>query len=902
MAARHALLAMVLLAAVLLGLPLAGALLPVNGAPAASTAAALPVSAPAREVAPATPTLAASRGDLTSTSASATTFTPRAPSDLTNCDPLDYPLWICIGTSPKVGSITPTTEFTTSPVAGADRVYFQICDNGFDHQANVSIFDPNATRDGLTDPVKEFAVPLGAGTLCGGNSFDSTQGPTPTYFLVPSALALGGTWLLNVTASTKGAEMGQVAFHVDTYFVQLTPDQTYHLPGDHATVYYQVLSYASQGPVAGTLAFGLNGLYVNESHPALHFAPLPGLTPPSAGAQGAVTLTIPTNAQTNWWAGINLWANLTISGGTNTETARLLFTIAQVIAPALCAATTTDGGPNPCTPAPTAFPLGSQVVVREIADMGDLAGISVGQPIANAAFTLEVRSAGLPISPPSFPTSVTGDASGTAREVLDTTQLKVSTVTIYVNVSDPNDPSLTNDSSLTFNLTSSIQVAVQITLSSPQVFGGDSLYGNFSLVEAGGAAAPGGWLAYEYQVYFDAGSSTCPTAPVGQLELEANLTGATGAIPGYPVQNSMNGLLEVVVYAHNGTSVTAAGIFALACSLASPPQIAVNPSETSYLPGDTVGVSITPEGATLTQGSPTYYASVVGFATVTGRSPCSGTSPEDLYGQAVSGTSFSFTIPKQGASLCYEISVSAQTTGGFVTGQDVEIDELSGYTLGISIATPSQYADGSYQPGETLTLDYTVAPIGSSTTVPNEITLFVYVGNLPYQRIQQASTSGSLSVTIPSSQGAGIVLIEVTGSIPTPASGTYGVSAVTGVEVEPSPSFLGYDLGAGSQFTVGELLLVIALAVLVVLGVLWWRRQQWQSSSRHFHDEHGSTGEVRPGAPEEGTGIPSGNDLQAPAPGGESPAPPTLPPPFDPTSLEPPAAPPPQMPPPPPPL
>ncbi|MDE1881544.1 MAG: hypothetical protein KGI89_13475, partial [Euryarchaeota archaeon] len=799
---------------------------------------------------------------------------PAAPS----VSPCGFPQCVLLqlGTSASVGGFYPTTTFNTGTVGGADQVFFRICDFAGDHWANVTIEDLNSSSDGLPTRVFYHSVPLvfSLGSGCpGGTAFDSTIAPQ-LFYTLPRSLVQGGTWLFNVTASTSSWSMNELNFHVDTYFVQLTPDQLDHLPGDRATVFYQVLSYVTQGPESGSLAFRANGLYVNGSRPYAVTA-LPPLTPPVSAAQGEISFLIPQDAQRGQWAYVNLWANLTASGRTGMETGRLTFSIAQVIAPEVCASTTTDGGPIPC-PSPLSFPQGSELVVREDAVMGALSGTVLGA-IPGATFSLQLYASGVPVSaPPSFPTSVTADASGTAREVLDTTVLRVSSLTISVTVTDPQNPSLTNRSTLNITLLgNSSQVAVVISLNSTQYYGGDTLGGTFALVlPGGGGGTPPYWTAYAYQVYFFAGSTVCPMLPTGALEAQGNLSGGSGNVPPYTLALSMNGIVELIIFAHNGTSASSLGIFSMACALVSPPQILVNPSEVNYLPGDTITVGITGQGSVLVRGNPSYYANVVGFASVSGHTPCSGSTMQVLYGGAVSGTTFSFTVPKNGASICYEVSVSAETSSGLVSGEDVELDEVNGFSLTASVSSPSQYTDGSFQPGQTIDLAYALTALGSSS-LPRAVTLLVQLGVEPATRTQQASTSGTFSVGIPSNQGGGLLLISVEAEVADPNSpgGVQYVSTITGVMVHPNPSWLEQELSPGGGFTNGDLLVVVVILAIAAIGLLLWWRGRWERPSKHFRESHGTKGEAHPMHPEPvepGPPLSAPVDEVAPAPFGDA--------------------------------
>jgi hypothetical protein len=820
---------------------------------------------------PALPGVASGAAPLASPGAR---VTPSATS-YANCG-ATLTLYLCIGTSASAGSLTPTTSFTPSSIGADNRIFFSLCDALDVHTANITIQDQNASRDGVSAPAFSELLSIGpqAGSGCPGSSDDSAQLVSYLYYQIPANLALGGAWTFNVTTDVALDHWQQVIFHVHTYYVTLGGDQLYHLPGDTATVYYQVISYESEGPISQAPTFTVRGLYTNNST-TFSRVPLPPIAVPTSSPQGSFTFGLPDDAVPGTTASIRVWANLTTSSEPNSEVATVTFDVDQMVVPALCAATTTNGGPTPCvlTP-PLSFPEGSQLVLRQVAWMGNAPGIE-DQTIPDATVTLQLVNPSdgwVPIST-SLPSPVSTDSAGAAREVLNTAGLGAITIELNVTVFDPSNAHLYSKASLNITLTSPLPVAVQIALNETQYFGGDVVGGTYQIVSPGGnGTVPPYWSAYAYAIYFLAGGSTCPGGPSGQVEIAGNLTGASGKLPAsFTTGLAMSGLIEVVVYAHNGSSSTILGISSIACALVSPPQIAVNPSEVNYLPGDTISVTITPEGSVLSKAGTTYFANVVGYATVTSSSPCSGTTAQVLFGAPLSGTTFSFKVPTEGTSLCYELSVSAQTANGIVTGEDVALTEVSGYTLAIAVTTVSQYSDGSYQPGESLTVSYQVSPIGTAT-VPVEVTLYVYAGNLPTQRIQQASPSGDLTVTIPGGQGAGIFLITVQASVPNPVSGTALVQALTGVDVEPHPSILGLELGPGSAFTVGELIIVAIIAALVIVGVLLWRRSRWESYRTHIREEHPPV----ESASAADSGTPPSSDEVAPAPstGGSPPLPP----------------------------
>jgi hypothetical protein len=140
----------------------------------------------------------------------------------------------------------------------------------------------------------------------------------------------------------------------------------------------------------------------------------------------------------------------------------------------------------------------------------------------------------------------------------------------------------------------------------------------------------------------------------------------------------------------------------------------------------------------------------------------------------------------------------------------------------------SSYSDGSYQPGQTVTLNYQVVPI-DGTALPQffnfELTApgFAY-----YNYIQNAAPTGTIGFTIPSNALAGnlVVNLHVTGSLTAGSCvPTSNCTGTTGLFINPHPSVLSMELGAGSGVTVGWLILLILVLVVAIVLFLVLRRR-----------------------------------------------------------------------------
>jgi hypothetical protein len=91
-----------------------------------------------------------------------------------------------------------------------------------------------------------------------------------------------------------------------------------------------------------------------------------------------------------------------------------------------------------------------------------------------------------------------------------------------------------------------------------------------------------------------------------------------------------------------------------------------------------------------------------------------------------------------------------------------------------------------------------------------------------------ASASGTVPYTIPSGTPSGTQLLVVD-AIPLVSDcafiSTCGVGAILSLVVNPSPSALNYELGAGSGLTVGWLILLILIVIVVIVMFLLLRRR-----------------------------------------------------------------------------
>ncbi|MCI4340699.1 MAG: hypothetical protein L3J73_05490, partial [Thermoplasmata archaeon] len=179
-----------------------------------------------------------------------------------------------------------------------------------------------------------------------------------------------------------------------------------------------------------------------------------------------------------------------------------------------------------------------------------------------------------------------------------------------------------------------------------------------------------------------------------------------------------------------------------------------------------------------------------------------------------------------GAPSSVRVDVGAQDPVLGIVGQSsLTVYEGSGITVLAGVSTVSNYADGSYQPGQTIQVHYSIAAVGQAV-LPKVFSIEVYEYGLQLSSqsgaaiVSSGSPSGDVPFTIPSGTPSGSQVFEVFVVAAGCYSGCYAAT-VFSVSVQPNPSVLGYELGAGSGLTVGWFILfVLILLVAIVLYLM----------------------------------------------------------------------------------
>jgi hypothetical protein len=700
-------------------------------------------------------------------------------------------------------------------------IYFNAYDPS-DTSAKVSVNDLNATRDGLTNPVMTWTVTFAPPFYMN----DSTTWPGGVYHL-PLTLVHGGWWNLTISGATAG--FASQTFLVHTYEVFMIASQPAELARHTGQLLYFVNLSVNNAPDLNYTTLSMSGQYYTTGNV---WAKLPGTPAPlPVSPWGAYNFTVPSDASTYGFIDFTLTANTTAGTFPNTEVGLLQIPLGYVTAPTVSLGTCASG----CLS--NTFEDGTPVYVDVTAVISTPYGT---YPAVGFTANFEFDAGVTPVTPlGNYPKSITTNGTGGAEILFLATTTVFSTTqsnSVKVTITDPVDSSSTyGPTNVSFSVTPQLpgMARLQVVLDSSQYYGGDTIQATWQVGGLNASLAQGwtvdGWWAWE------ANSRTLlASGPIGSTQSQG--TFALTAPTGY------QGEIQVDVSAHNATG----SIGAMTTADVSPPSIFLNPSEADFLPGDHITVGVTTLGSVFQ--TATLYASVV------------DNSGNVLQSGAFTGSQIQIQVPKVGSPSFIEVSVAAQdSTLGVVGASSIRLFEGSGLLVTAGVATVSNYIDGSYQPGQTITIHYAVTAIGSAV-LPKTYTVEVYPWTAFFgsdygaQETQSSSSSGSVQYTIPSGTPAGAQLFEVYVMAGACVSACYGGSDFS-ININPNPSVVGMEIGAGSGITVGWIILLVIILVVAVL-LLFLMRRRARPMVMHPHEDAGAppaAAETGPDAPPPGS-------------------------------------------------
>ncbi len=734
---------------------------------------------------------------------------------------------------------------------GSGTLYFIVADSTTtDKQVNITLTDPNATRDGIPTPAFHYVATLNSTT----HSFDSYTADVGYSF--PASIPYSGGWTLNFSESATNYVDVEVI--VDVYYVNLaTSVYGSTLPGQPYEVFWNLTS-ASNGASFYTHATNvfITGTYYGNgtyqplfAHP--HNVPLTG----AAAGLGVFKGVVPDNATPLDHLYFTVYAYANVSGVT-VENASADTSIA-IGEPDLMGVGLTEA--PPVCDLFTSASFGTGTTLAGCIEVGSWFGSAT--PIPGLPVTVGYWNGTATVTPAGAPTSLTTNASGEAAFtfVADSPPFTVSTHTYVYNainytVHIPNADSAGYHWTLYSNRTWLLVPPapefgyVNVTLDKTQYFVGQTATVTWAIHSSDanltGPIDPVAWTLFT-------GTGTLNiTALSGTAQSGTFTVAVTSAM-------IASGYFGVALTAANATASFVGTAYAYVLA----PELLLTPAESYYTAGSTVPVTATLEGAT---GATISYL-VVGVWFGGGEANVTS-------GTVANGSSFSIPIPSSHPPQALYVYGWA-TLGGVAFGTtEVELDLAYGYSIQLGVSTPSSYSDGSYQPGQTVTLTYAIVPVDGAPEPAIVSFEIVALGFPTIHEVQNVGPSGTVSFTIPSNAPRGTLIVEM--EVETalfgeclPVSECMGIAALP---INPSPSVLSMEIGAGSGVTVGWLIvLVLVLLVGAVGAVLFLRGRasrrrggsgsgqgaspppEWKGSSG---SGSGTSGGAPPAAPPPGTG------------------------------------------------
>jgi hypothetical protein len=582
---------------------------------------------------------------------------------------------------------------------------------------------------------------------------------------------------------------------VPTYSVQTFLGTDPILPGYRDVLYYEVLNDTNNAPIQDLSSVTVAGTYYNNAYQLL---PFPGTTIDLGTAPiGSWSFIVPSNATTNPFDPpvLTIWANSTALGMNQSshqfiEVGSLDFSQASVCDLISGCGSLTVGSPATVT-------VGAQVQ----------AAFGPTGPAANETVKVLFFSTGSsPVTVPGVPTTLVTDSNGYAALTF-TPNSTVFNVPgpdhVEIQVTDSVNTSLSIFTNVTFYLYNPVGTTdYAFWLNSLLYYSGATVTANW---QWRGTNSTVGTINVTNYYVFD--SATNNVLASGIVDSNTSTGSFSFALP-----TTYYGNFYVDAFAHNGSD---AWTFSAGASVT---QVifALIPSEYYFNPGDTVTVAITAQGAALNGAS---INAIV-------RASNSG---QTLFNGPVSGDQFQFTVPSVAPAYAYSVAAYASTpTNGTIAQANTAVQEASGFNFWAAVSTPSSYSDGSYTPGQVVQLSYKIVPYGLETS-PNLAVIYVFPGDCSIgctfstpaiKSWMVTSASGTLSFALPQGMTNGLHMFNVFAVF----VGGYG-SDLLGVNINSSPSALNYELGAGSGFTVGWLILLVLIVVVGYFVFTMMRRK-----------------------------------------------------------------------------
>jgi len=706
---------------------------------------------------------------------------------------------------------------------GANILYFFGYDYAGDHSVNFTLTDPNASRDDVGQPAWTVNTLVNQTT----DQFNSVI--LGLSFTFPSSLKVGGGWNVSVSAPLGGN--ASYPIWVSTYYVDYwgAPEPgSIVLPGETVTTAYETYSDVNGAPESDITNVSYNGHYTGANDSYLNLFASGSVTQP-ATAFGSYTWTVPANATFDTYVEVNVWVSIYV--GTQ-QAENESYGIDYQVGTLYIDSFTMESNEGQICPNYYDNYYDSGSLVQACAIVGAFGGEDQFTPVAGLTVAIAFWDGVTHVTPPGdAPASLVSNSSGevTFSFLANTTQFSsyyqypfynAVNLTVTNPGATPSGPPFAEvwDNATFYMEASAASAGITVSLNQLAYFPGQTITATWTVAstnseQTGPIYANSWYLVSDDYTYLGQGTISS--------------TATTGTLP-IVLPSGYTGAFTLYVDASNATTYFEGEVG----GVVQPATLTLTPSSPTFTAGSTVTI--------LAQawGDGSLAAPMISYQIYAGYEQ--GYSGYGGYGLVSSGTvtndsSITISVPSSGAPSYYEIyAYLGSATAGTVASAYLEVEQSWGYNVIVGVTTLSSYSDGSYQPGQTITVSYQIAPYGGAAVpVLYEFSISLYSTQLG-SIISTTSSSGTVQVTIPSYFQTGFAILEVElrgtylsgNACSTYDNGQGECYGETGIAINAHPSVLSMDLGAGSGLTVGWLVLLIIVLVIAVVLVLLIRRKR----------------------------------------------------------------------------
>ncbi len=575
-----------------------------------------------------------------------------------------------------------------------------------------------------------------------------TSGQRIVTFTIPSSWPDGGSYSVRATDTTSG-QVRTRFFAIETYNVALWTDRSAYLPGDTVSAMWAV-TYIQNGSAAP------NGIGVIQAQDSGGNNLLAIQQYNFTASQGIFSFTLASTVATGQHGYVYLWFNDTAGLREYTDTASFWINPLGILL-SLSAGTYTPGGV-----------VSMSIYTRVSPNPANPHTYDPAAPNIPVSVNVTDLSTGNVVAQYSNGNLVT-DANGYLNYVFQL--LTTPTSGSYgVDATATAHGTMSASTSATFNVATTASLSVQISLDKLQYASGDTIHATATVFPSTAM------VTYSWEIR---------DASTGSI---LALTPGAGSSYSYAIANTYEGTLDVYVTVNDGNGTTSS---ALATAHVAFGYLALSLDKSQFNPGDSITATFSLQSSVIT--NPTYFWEV---QDANGATAAAG---------STTGTSATFTTPSPAASRYYTFVVTASQNGRTVQA-DQTAYEASGYFLTV---TPDR---SSYNPGDTITLAYTITARGTSA-LPSVFHFSVGVYGMPYKTVDTTSATGQLTYPVPAGAPTGDEILAV-------YEGSTGSQSLQVVHIGAVNPLL-TDVAGVPLF---DILIFLLFVVLLLAVILLWRR------------------------------------------------------------------------------